>query len=74
MNKKQIFILIPLLIAVIGLMYYGTHGKPQAASIGNMIDRTESPIDYSIPDDQGDIIYGTTPSDGGPITFESTLN
>jgi hypothetical protein len=74
MNKKQIFILIPLLITVIGLMYYGTYGKPQTASVGTIINHTESPIDYSIPDDQGDIIYGTTPSDGGPITFESTLN
>ena len=71
MNKKQLLVMIPLLVAVIGLMYYGIHGKSQPASIGNLTTESVQPIDYSLPDDSGAIIYGVTPNDGGPITFES---
>ena len=71
MNKKQLLVMIPLLVAVIGLMYYGIHGKSQPASVGNLVTKSVQPIDYSLPDDSGAIIYGAIPNDGGPVTFES---
>jgi ABC-type transporter Mla maintaining outer membrane lipid asymmetry permease subunit MlaE len=51
MNKKQLLVMIPLLVAVIGLMYYGIHGKSQPASVGNLVAESVQPIDYSLPDD-----------------------
>jgi hypothetical protein len=67
MNKKQLLIAIPLLVAIIGLMYYGLTSQPQTASVANI-----PAIDYSLPEDSGTIIYETVPTDGAPLTFDST--
>lgn len=72
MTKKQFLIILPLVIIVVGLLYFGIQGKPQPASIGAIATQKEIPIDYSLPNDIGDIVYGENPNDGSPIMFEST--